>query len=591
MTFEQCLAQAVRHHQAGRLQEAWHAYRQALALKPRNPDALHRFGLLAHQTGQNELAAELIETAIEAASPKVPARYYGNLGWVLCQLGYADAAESALRKALAREPAVAMWHNNLGNALYLKGHLTDAAGAWHKAVELDPGAGQALSNYANALQDMGRIEEAMAAHQRAIQIGSDVDGAWDNYLRDLGFLAEIDPHFVRREHERWAAAYLQTLDTAKVRASHDNVRDHDRPLRLGLLSADFRQHSVAYFIEPVLRHLDRAAFEVFCYANVHAPDETTARLRQYPALWRNLVGLNDSQAADVVAQDRIDILVDLGGHTAANRLRVLAYRPAPVQMTYLGYPCTTGLPACGYRLTDTMSDPPGMTDTHYTEKLVRLPVPSWCYQPALAAGPVTAPPHEQKGFITFGSFNAANKINDRVLDAWARILAGTPDSRLLIKARGLGDPGAMAVLLQRIEARGVAGKRVDTMGWELETGAHLARYASVDIALDTFPYNGTTTTCEALWQGVPVITLEGHMHIARVGLTLLQAANLDDYMGRTVDDYVAIAMALAADPARLSELRHGLRERMAASPLCDQCGFARSFATTLRDAWCAWCGL
>jgi len=589
MNFNTFLADAFAHHKAGRLQEAEQAYRQALAINPRHPEALHHFGLLAHQVGRNDAAADLINQAIASATPWVPANYYGNLGWILYQLGRAVEAEQVTREALKREPASSSWHNNLGNALYLQGRITEAAAFWKKSFELDKNAGGALSNYANVLQETGQIQEAMAAHKRAAEIAPQPDAAWDNYLRDVGFLTDLDPLFVKNEHENWAATFLKTIDQKLVRTSHKNEKNKEKTLKVGLISPDFRLHSVTYFIEPLLRQADRNKLQLFCYSNVHAPDDVTARLQTYPATWRNIVGLTDVQAAEQIEKDGIDILIDLGGHTSANRCRILAYKPAPIQMTYLGYPYSTGLKACDYKLTDEISDPVGESDSHYTEKLLRMPISSWCFEPPKFNVPVGPAPHESNGYVTFGSFNTYNKTNDRVLDAWGKIMARVPDARLFIKCHGLGDPQIKAGLMARLKARGIDESRVTIMGREVRTDSHLSLYSKVDIALDTFPYNGTTTTCEALWQGVPVVTREGHMHVARVGETLLMAVGLGDLVAKDIDSYVELVVKLAGDKARISELRRTMRERMLKSPLCDQPAFARRFEDAMRQAWAGYC--
>ncbi len=589
MNTQQAFELGLQHHQSGRLAEAETIYRQILAVEPRHADTLHLLGIIANQVGRNDVAVDLINQAIAAAAPVVPAVYFGNLGWVRYQLGEAVEAESAIHEAMRREPPLSNWLNTLGNALYLQGRITEAATAWRKAFELDATAADPLGNWANVLQETGQIREAMAAHLRATEIDPQRHAGWDNYLRDVGFLPDLDPQFVKEEHEKWAAVFLRTVDPAVIRTQHANSRDPERRLNVGLISPDFRLHSVTYFIEPILRHLSRERFSLFCYANVPAPDDTTARLQSYPALWRSILPQNDAQAAEQMVKDGIDILIDLGGHTSANRCRILALKPAPVQITYLGYPYTTGLKACDYRLTDVVSDPPGESDRHYTERLLRLPISSWCFEPPKLDVPVAPAPLERNGYVTFGSFNTYNKTNDAVLDAWGQIMARVPTARLFIKSHGLGDPQIRATLLARLQSRGIGEDRVTIMGRAPRIDSHLALYAQVDIALDTFPYNGTTTTCEALWQGVPVVGREGHMHVARVGQTLHQAAGLAELIGPDTAGYVELAVKLAGDPARIRELRRTMRDRMVRSPLCDQAGFVRHFEEALRSAWRQWC--
>lgn len=589
MTIQQAFELALQHHQSGRLPEAEAIYRQILAVEPRHADTLHLLGVIANQVGRNDMATDLINQAIAAAAPTVPAVYFGNLGWVRFQLGEAVEAEQLVREALRREPSSPNWHNTLGNALYLQGRITDAAASWRLAFELDGNAADALGNWANVLQETGQIREAMAAHKQATEIDPQRHAAWDNYLRDLGFLPDLDPQFIKEEHEKWAEVFLRAIDPALIRTGHANRRDPARQLNVGLISTDFRLHSVTYFVEPIFRHLNRENFSLFCYANVPAPDEVTVRLQTYPTTWRSIVGQSDAQAAEQIVRDGIDILIDLGGHTSSNRCRILALKPAPVQISYLGYPYTTGLKACDYRLTDAVSDPPDETDHHYTEKLLRLPLSSWCFEPPQFEVPVAPPPHETNGWITFGSFNTYNKINDAVLDAWSQIMARVPTARLFIKSHGLADPEIRAALMARLQTRGIGENRITIKGREPQAETHLALYGNVDIALDTFPYNGTTTTCEALWQGVPVVGREGQMHVARVGQTLHRAVGLEELIGRDTAGYVELAVKLAGDTARIRELRRTLRERMLRSPLCDQAGFVRHFEEALRTAWRKWC--
>jgi predicted O-linked N-acetylglucosamine transferase (SPINDLY family) len=593
VTIQQAFEIAVQHHQSGRLAEAEAIYRQILVVDPGQPEALHLLGLIANHVGRNDVASDLIQQAIAAAAPEVSSIYFGNLAWVRFQLGDAAEAEKLAREALRIEPGAPNFHNTLGNALYLQGRITEAAASFAKAFELDGANVGALSNWANVLLETGQVREAIAAHRQATEIDPQGPAAWDNYLRDLGFLPDLDPQFIRAEHEKWAAVFLRTLDPALVRKRHKNDRDTERRLNVGFLSADFRLHSVAYFIEPLLRHLNRENFSLFCYASVASPDDVTVALQRYPASWRSILGQSDEQAAEQIVQDGIDILIDLGGHTSQNRCRILALRPAPVQMTYLGYPFTIGMEACDYRLTDAVSDPPGKSEDHYTEKLLRLPISSWCFEPPKFDVPVAPPPHERNGCVTFGSFNTYNKLNDAVLDAWGQIMAGVPTARLFIKSHGLNDPGLRSALVARLQERGIGEDRITIKGREPKTEAHLALYADVDIALDTFPYNGTTTTCEALWQGVPVVGLEGHMHVARVGQTLHRALGLDELIGRDSTEYVNLAVKLAHDAARIRDLRRTLRERMLRSPLCDQVAFVRHFEEALRGVWrrrCETCG-
>jgi len=352
------------------------------------------------------------------------------------------------------------------------------------------------------------------------------------------------------------------------------------------VSPDFTHHAVAYFIEPILAAHDRTRVEVFCYANVRVPDATTARLRTLADHWRDIAQLDDDAAAACIRQDEIDLLVDLAGHTAHHRLQVFARRPAPVQATWIGYPNTTGLDAIDYRLTDEICDPPGQTETWHSEKLVRLPSTFSCYQPDAAAPELNALPAVASGRITFGCFNNFAKITPEVIALWGQLIRQLPDAQLLLKSRGLEDPTTAARIRAAFANAGIGGARLALNGKELSVHDHLQLYHGVDIGLDPFPYNGTTTTCEALWMGVPVITLAGNVHAARVGASLMAHVGLPDLVAATPDDYVAKAAALARDLPRLGTIRQTLRETMRRGPLCDAAKFTRQ----LEAAYAVMCG-
>ena len=346
---------------------------------------------------------------------------------------------------------------------------------------------------------------------------------------------------------------------------------------------------MAFFVEPLLKGHDRQAVEVFCYAEVTRPDTVTAHLQGLADHWLVTVGLSDEELAERIRADGIDILVDLAGHTAKNRLRVFARKPAPVQVTWLGYPNTTGLEAIDYRLVDAVTDPVGEADAWASETLVRLEGGFLCYGGVKDAPEPTVPPCLKTGTVTFGSFNNPAKVSAATFDAWATLLSRLPQARLLLKGKPFADAATRALFLARLGERGVAAERVELVAWLPGAAAHLALYHRVDIALDPFPYNGTTTTCEALWMGVPVVTLRGDRHAGRVGASLLSQIGLTDLIANSVEEYVAIALALAGNPGHLHELRRSLRSRMAASSLCDGRAFARKMEAAFRTMWQVWC--
>jgi predicted O-linked N-acetylglucosamine transferase (SPINDLY family) len=348
---------------------------------------------------------------------------------------------------------------------------------------------------------------------------------------------------------------------------------------------------VAYFFEPILDGHDRQDVEVYGYGNVEFPDEITERLIEKFDCYRDIRSLDDQAAAELVERDRIDILVDLAGHVGDNRLLVMARKPAPIQLTYLGYPDTTGLTAIDYRLTDVLADPPDSgAQRFYTEELAFLPDGFLCYRPPDFASALSPLPAADADLLTFGSFNNGSKINPPLIRMWADLLRANPNSRLLLKLKGGDDPLIAANYLERFEETGLNCDRVDIIGWKTPE-EHLKAYAQVDIALDTYPYNGTTTTCEALWMGVPVISLVGECHASRVGLSILTRLGLEFFAASTPQEYIAKATALATNLPALARIRRTMRARIAASGLCHAKGFARQIEAAYRRMWYRWCRL
>jgi predicted O-linked N-acetylglucosamine transferase (SPINDLY family) len=360
-------------------------------------------------------------------------------------------------------------------------------------------------------------------------------------------------------------------------------------LKIGYVSADFRIHSVARFFETLLANHNRDSVETFCYADIESSDHVSERLASLSDHWCPVRGLTDDELAGKVYADEIDILVDLGGHTANNRLCMFALKPAPIQVSWLGYPDTTGLTSMDYRVTDARADPPGKTDRWYSEDLLRLPNGFLCYRPPRDSESVTPLPVAGRGFITFGSFNALPKVTRKVVSVWASILTSVPNSRLIMKNKSFIDPATRQRYQSLFEEHAIDPDRIDLLGWVSGVNAHMALYGSVDIGLDTFPYNGTTTTCEALWMGVPVLTLQGMTHVERVGASLLSRLDLHDWIAGDPDQYVRKAVEHAQDTRELATLRKNLRDRMRASSLCDGRSFARDMEHAYRSIWTEWC--
>jgi predicted O-linked N-acetylglucosamine transferase (SPINDLY family) len=435
-----------------------------------------------------------------------------------------------------------------------------------------------------ALYGQGRIDEAVRASLRAVEMRGDMSLTFSNALLMANYVSGLSPEVLVARHREFDERY----GAVERYAGHGNEVDAERRLRVGYVSADFRRHSVAYFIEPVLGAHDRERFEVYGYCNHALEDEVTARLRARADGWVNCVRLSDEELAQRIRADRIDILVDLTGHTAGNRLLMFARKPAPVQVTYLGYPTSTGLSAIDYRLTDWEVDPPGY-EAYNAERPVRLEHSYYCYRPLETSPPVSALPARQAGHITFASFNNFAKASPATQELWARVLEAVPGSRLLLKAKSLEDAGVRASVLERLTRLGVEPARVELRGWEGEVGGQLVLYGRVDIGLDTHPYNGGTTTCEALWMGVPVVTLAGDTHASRMGASLLKVAGLSQLVARSAEQYVRIAQELAQDLDALERLRSGMRERLRGSALLDEHGFTRRLEAAYRQMWRNWC--
>ncbi len=603
----------------GRLADAAAAYRKALAIEPDNVESLNNLGNALRGLGDLPAAVETFHKALALAPDFVAAHsnlggalndqgrpdeafdayraalalapddaaVHNNLGTTLIYQGKADEAEAAFRQALALAPDFADAHNNLGNALRDKSQWQDAVIAYRAALALAPDFAAAHNNLGGALKDQGRLAEAIAAYRASIAHKPDFAAAHSNLVFSMNYDAAATQQTIFAESRAWHESHAAAL--GRRAPGHANARDPERRLRVGYVSPDFREHSVAYFLEPLIAAHDRAAFEVFCYAQVARPDQRTERFRGLADTWRSTVGMTDADLATAVREDRIDILVDLAGHTGGNRLLAFARRPAPVQLSWLGYPNTTGTEAIDARLTDAIADPPGPSDALHSETLVRLPNGFLCYAPTADAPAIGAPPARSTGHVTFGSFNALAKITPAVVAAWARILLGVPGSRLVIKSGPLADAATRARYLEMLAAAGVDAGRVDLRAWIDARSGHLGAYANIDIGLDPFPYNGTTTTCEALWMGVPVVTLAGDRHAGRVGASLLTRIGLAELVADTTDGYVETAVHFAGDLDGLPARRLALRDRMMSSPLCDAAGFARDVEAAYRAMWRRWC--
>jgi len=568
---------------AGKGEAALAALMRLAAKSPRDAEVAGMLSMVLSRLGRHEPALFYARRAVELV-PDHPRLLLNLATSGRAALPPAEAM-AALQRAVVLAPGDLEIRLSLVNELLVSHRAAEAAE--HCRVGLAAGPNAAISvSYANALLALGDVEGCVTLLREAKARFPD-DATLAAFLpMAMCYLWGADPA------ERAAAhrAYGRLLDRTRpaISLSHQGVKDPERRLRVGFVSPDLRSHSVAFFVEPFFEHHDRRAFEVVAYATGLCDDATSARLRGHAALWRDAAGLTDVGLARLANAERVDVLVDLAGHTLYNSLPAFNLRPAPVQATYCGYPDSTGVSAMGYRIVDARTDPPGAADTYATERLWRLDPCFLCYRPPEGAPAPTrdaAAAGSGSGGVVFGSFNASKKVNRTLIGVWARVLHAVPGSRLLLKAQDFNDPTIPAGMRERFAAHGIGPERLDLLAGTKGIAEHLALYARMDIALDTLPYNGTTTTCEALHMGVPVVTMAGDSHPGRVGVSLLGTLGLDELIAPDVDGYVAIAAALAADPARLASYRSTLRGRLSASPLCDGPGFAARFGDALRGMW------
>jgi protein O-GlcNAc transferase len=567
------------HYKAGRFEEAVQDFQGAAELEPRSARSWAELGAAVAAAGRRAEALDFYRKAIDLAPDYAPA--YCDLGAALLSFKRFEEAAVALERACALAPQDHKAAINLAAVQEKRGKLVQAEEAGRRAIALAPQSAEAHNNLGMALSAQGEYAESQRHFREAVALAPENAGYLSGLLLHLNYDPTLAPEAVLAEHRRF-----QTRFGGAPAARPASARRSGR-LRVGYISPDFRRHSVSYFIEPVLRAHDRGVVEVRCYSDVIAPDEVTQRLSALPEAWRATAGMRDVQLRPLLESEELDVLVELSGHTAGSRLTLLAGRAAPVQFSYLGYPASTGLDAMDGRVTDDIADPPGHSDQWHSEELFRLEGGFLCYQPPFGEndGPAVVPPPALAGSgVTFGSFNNLAKVNPGVVEAWARLLERVPGARLLVKSRGLDDERLRERIWARFRQHGIGPERVSLSSWVGGTAEHLASYGQVDVALDTFPYNGTTTTCEALWMGVPVVSFAGQVHAGRVGASLLSRVGLPELAPATLEESLAAAAGLAADRDRLAELRRTMRERLRASPLMDAARLARQLEAAYERA-------
>jgi protein O-GlcNAc transferase len=615
MTIPQILQSAADHHRAGRLPQAERLYRAILAEQPNHPDALHLLGVLANQTGHSKEACDLIRKAIAqrptaeyyfnlataltslgeltaaiealqqaaALNPRLP-EVHANLGITLHNTGQLDAAIVSLRQAVSLKPNNAPFHFYLGNALMDAQNNQEAVDKFTIARQLDPKSSGIHNNLGNALRSVGRLAEAIDSFRRAAEIDPANPLFGSNILFALPFHSD-DPELMLAEHRKWDEQYAARFKK-EIRPFANN-RDPHRRLRIGYLSPELRQHCQSLFTSALFPHHDHEQVEIYCYSAVVMPDAVSARLQSYADVWRPVSRLSSDAIAQQIRGDSIDILVDLTMHMAYARPFVLAQKPAPVQVCWLAYPGTTGLSAMDYRLTDPHLDPPGF-EKYYTEQSIYLPETFWCYDPygMIAAVPEQLPdPNElpaiKNGFLTFGCLNDFAKLNVATLQRWGRLMQTVNNSHLhLLAPQG----SCRQWVLDQLQPFGISADRIQFINRQPRT-PYLAEYHQIDLCLDTLPYNGHTTSLDAFWMGVPVLTQIGRTVVGRAGLSQLRNLQLPDFAAESDQQFIHLGQRWANDLPALAEIRRTLRGRMASSPLLDGQKFARNMEAAFRQMW------
>ncbi len=567
----------------GKPAEAEACYRQALRINPMHPAALTNLGVTLFEKGQIDEANDCLRQALRLDPNHVHA--YFHLGNLLKDQGQVTQAEECYRQTLYRNPCQGDACNNLGIVLFRQGRLDEAIQTYRQALRLNPSHGEALCNLGIAFKESGNLEEAAACFRSALEFRPEDAATHANLVYLLHYLPDQDAASIFRECRRWNDRHAKPLAASIL--PHDNERSPERRLRIGYVSPDLREHPVGRFLLPLLQSHDHALFEIFCYSDVKTPDAITELCRSQADHWRPIWNHSDDQLARLIRQDHIDILVDLAMHTGSNRLLVFVRKPAPVQVTYLAYCGTTGMAAMDYRLTDPYLDPTGRSDTSYQERTVHLPETYWCYQPVLESPEPSLLPALKTGHITFGCLNNFCKASLPTLETWRRILQTLPGTRLLLYAPA----GSTRDWLRDFFAQGnVAAKRLQFVG-RVAAAAYFETYERLDIALDPFPFGGGTTTCDALWMSVPVLTLAGDRAVGRGGVSILSNIGLIDWIARDMDDYVRLAVEKAANLPELAAWRSSLRDRLKQSPLMDASRFARNVETAYRTMWREWCAV
>jgi predicted O-linked N-acetylglucosamine transferase (SPINDLY family) len=566
----------------GAFKDAVNSYQNAIRLKPDFAGAHNNLGNSLKEQGLFGDAAACFKKA--ASIEPGNASMQNNLGNALSMQGRPDLALECYRKAIMLKPDYADAYNHLGEALLSMGNVSEAIVNTKKSLSIKPDLIDALINLGNAFTDLGNLQDAVSCYQKALLLNPDNHNAHSNFLLVLNYFPQISQEEIFRESLKFDDQHTKQLQFKHLHPRDESLKK--QRLRIGYISPDFREHSIAYFIEPLLKYHNSKKFEVYCYSDVKNTDTVTERLQSYADHWVSIYGKSNEVVDKLIRDHRIDILIDLAGHTANNRLLVLANKPSPIQISWLGYPNTTGLSSIDYRLTDSIADPKGEADNFHSEELIRLVTGFLCYRTDESAPAISDLPFLKNGYITFGSFNNTTKISPEVIKLWSKILNTVSDSQIILKSKSLADKKTQAKYRQLFTDEGISADRIELHGMLAKREEHLRLYNRIDVALDPFPYNGTTTTCEALWMGVPVVTLYGERHAGRVGASIINRLGLNDALiAKNEIEYVHIASRLAKDVTGLAKLRSRLRDTMINSPLCDAHSFTENLEEVFLTLW------
>lgn len=565
-----------------RLEESQACYEKAIQYKPGHSDAHLNLGHVLRRQGKFE---ESIRSYKNVLALRPDPEAHAKLGIIYQYGGQFQKAVEEYEKALALKPDFTEVLNNVGALYHDLEHYEEALRCYQKVLATEPDEYRTYGNIAGTLKNLGRLDDAIAYQRKAISLAPGEFSAYTNLLLTMVYASSVTPEALTDTAREFGRNIADPLIRQRP---FKNVKDSERKLRIGYISGDFWDHAVHYFFEPLLLLHDRRQFEVFAYSNTAREDEVTERLKKEFDHWNDIRFMKDDDAADLIERQQIDILVDMSGHTAGHKLLVMARKPAPVQITWLGYPATTGMKAIDYKISDFYTEPPGMTEHLNVEKLYRLPDIFCCYQghrsnPAV----IDHPPFEDNDYITFGCFNNFSKVTDPVLQAWSEIMKQVPNSRLLLEIKGIEGAKFRADTEERLNRFGIPLDRVIIEA--RKRANQFVLYNRIDMALDPFPCAGGTTSMDTLWMGVPFVTLEGRHFVSRMGVSILTNAGLPDLIARSVDEYIEKAVSLANNRPRLKELRDRLRDKFAASPVMDQARFARNMEAAYRDMWRKWC--